>query len=91
MGLWQGALFHSSLLRRAEFVPLLFISLLQVAKKYEASFSLQVGWQSYVILNGFKIIKEAMGQKAEDFADRPPVPLLKLAGFSKNCEGKCCL
>ncbi|XP_060101316.1 cytochrome P450 2D14-like [Heteronotia binoei] len=58
-----------------------------LTKRYGATFSIQVGWQSYVILNGFKMIKEAMGQKAEDFADRPQAPLLKKAGFSKNCEG----
>ncbi|XP_054843684.1 cytochrome P450 2D14-like [Eublepharis macularius] len=58
-----------------------------LSKKYGSAFSIQVGWNNYVTLSGFKIIKEALGQKAEDFADRPPVPLLSLAGYTKNCEG----
>nr|XP_056701747.1 cytochrome P450 2D6-like [Euleptes europaea] len=58
-----------------------------VAKKYGPVSSLQVGWQSYVLLSGYKIIKEALGQKAEDFADRPSVPLLRLVGCSKNSGG----
>nr|XP_056701771.1 cytochrome P450 2D14-like [Euleptes europaea] len=56
-------------------------------KKYGMVFSAQAGWQRYVVLNGFKVIKEALGAKAEDFVDRPHLPLLSLAGYTKNCGG----
>ncbi|XP_042323688.1 cytochrome P450 2D14-like [Sceloporus undulatus] len=49
--------------------------------------SFQAGWKNYVLLNGFKIIKEALGQKAEDFVDRPSLPLLYVIGHAKKCEG----
>nr|XP_056701878.1 cytochrome P450 2D14-like [Euleptes europaea] len=63
------------------------ISLKQLAEKYGTAFSFQVGWHKFVVLSGFKMIKEALGQKAEDFANRPHSPLFNLVGFKKNCEG----
>ncbi|XP_054845014.1 cytochrome P450 2D14-like [Eublepharis macularius] len=63
------------------------ISLKRLAEKYGSAYSFQVGWHRFVVLSGFKMIKETLGQKAEDFASRPYNPLFKLAGFTKNCEG----
>nr|XP_056701879.1 cytochrome P450 2D19-like [Euleptes europaea] len=56
-------------------------------KKYGMVFSAQAGWQRYVILNGSKVIKEALGPKAEYFADRPHLPVLSIIGYTKNCGG----
>uniref|UniRef100_A0ACB8FP23 Uncharacterized protein n=1 Tax=Sphaerodactylus townsendi TaxID=933632 RepID=A0ACB8FP23_9SAUR len=56
-------------------------------KKYGIAILIHAAWQKYVILSGFKVIKEAFGQKAEDFADRPDLPLLNTAGYTKNCGG----
>ncbi|XP_060101315.1 cytochrome P450 2D14-like [Heteronotia binoei] len=63
------------------------ISLRRLAEKYGTVCSFQVGWHNFVVLSGFKVIKEALGQKAEDFANRPHIPLFSLVGFAKNCEG----
>ncbi|XP_048357497.1 cytochrome P450 2D15-like [Sphaerodactylus townsendi] len=63
------------------------ISIKQLADKYGTAFSFQIGWHNFVVLSGFKMIKEALGQKAEDFANRPHSPLFNLIGFRKNCEG----
>ncbi|XP_061495315.1 cytochrome P450 2D14-like isoform X2 [Rhineura floridana] len=59
----------------------------QLEKKFGPAISLKAGWKNIVILNGFKMIKEALGQKAEDFIDRPSVPLLNLISHGKNCAG----
>nr|XP_033785239.1 cytochrome P450 2D15-like isoform X2 [Geotrypetes seraphini] len=63
------------------------ISFSQLSKKYGNVFSLQFCWKNTVVLNGFKVLKEALVVKSEDFADRPPFPLFKHLGVNKNCEG----
>uniref|UniRef100_A0A8D0DR99 Cytochrome P450 n=1 Tax=Salvator merianae TaxID=96440 RepID=A0A8D0DR99_SALMN len=47
------------------------LSFTQLCKKYGNIFSLQNCWNNVVVLNGFKVIKEALVDKSEDFADRP--------------------
>ncbi|XP_015281482.1 PREDICTED: cytochrome P450 2D17-like [Gekko japonicus] len=59
----------------------------RLAKRYGAVMSFQAGWHTLVILNGFKAVKEALTEKKDEFADRPYIPLLSLAGYSRNCEG----
>uniref|UniRef100_A0A8C8VET1 Uncharacterized protein n=1 Tax=Pelusios castaneus TaxID=367368 RepID=A0A8C8VET1_9SAUR len=39
------------------------------------------------MLTGFEAVREALVQKSEDFADRPPCSLFDHLGFRKNCEG----
>ncbi|KAH0616834.1 hypothetical protein JD844_028252 [Phrynosoma platyrhinos] len=64
-------------------------SALYLKRHFGPVVSFQAGWRNYVLLNGFKIIKEALGQKAEDYVDRPSLPLLYVIGHAKKCEGKC--
>ncbi|XP_067324602.1 cytochrome P450 2D14-like [Anolis sagrei] len=62
-------------------------SFLQVEKMFGPIFLVQAGWQNFVIINGFKLVKEALGSKAEDFIERPALPLLSLVGRTKKYEG----
>ncbi|XP_066489655.1 cytochrome P450 2D6-like [Tiliqua scincoides] len=57
-----------------------------LAKKFGKVMSVQIGWNNYVVLNGFKMTKLLL-ERIEDFADRPPVPLLKLMGRTRNSGG----
>uniref|UniRef100_A0A8C3SG58 Cytochrome P450 n=1 Tax=Chelydra serpentina TaxID=8475 RepID=A0A8C3SG58_CHESE len=55
--------------------------------KFGKIFSLQVGWKNVVLLNGLDAVKEALVQRSDDFADRPPFSLFDHLGYKKNCEG----
>ncbi|KAH0616837.1 hypothetical protein JD844_028255 [Phrynosoma platyrhinos] len=64
-----------------------------LAEKFGPVVLFQAGWQKIVILSGFQVIKEALGPKAEDFIDRPSLPLSTIIGHGTKCEGKsslCC-
>uniref|UniRef100_A0A803K0V6 Uncharacterized XB5769266 n=1 Tax=Xenopus tropicalis TaxID=8364 RepID=A0A803K0V6_XENTR len=63
------------------------LSFRQLRKQYGDVFSLQLGWQNVVVLNGYEAIKEALLQKSEDFADRPPFELYEGIGFTGNNKG----
>ncbi|XP_044305372.1 cytochrome P450 2D14-like [Varanus komodoensis] len=58
-----------------------------MGKKFGPMCLFQAGWTDIILLSGFKTIKEALGQKAESFADRPPVPMLRVAGRAPRCAG----
>lgn len=63
------------------------LSFTQLSKKFGNVYSLQNCWNNLVVVNGFQAIREALVQKAEDFADRPPLPIYKHLGYGKNSEG----
>ncbi|XP_030063540.1 cytochrome P450 2D15 [Microcaecilia unicolor] len=63
------------------------VSFTQLSKKFGNVFSLQFCWRNVVVLNGFKVMKEALVDKSEDIADRPPFPQYDNLGVKKNCEG----
>ncbi|XP_067415715.1 cytochrome P450 2D14-like isoform X2 [Emydura macquarii macquarii] len=63
------------------------LSFNQLSKKFGNIFSLQNCWNNLVVLNGFKAVKEALIQKSEDFADRPPFPIYEHLGYGENAEG----
>uniref|UniRef100_A0A674IMK0 Cytochrome P450 2D15 n=1 Tax=Terrapene triunguis TaxID=2587831 RepID=A0A674IMK0_9SAUR len=58
-----------------------------LSEKFGKIISLQIGWKNVVLLNGLEAVKEALVQRSEDFADRPPFSLFDHMGYRKNCEG----
>uniref|UniRef100_A0A803TKX4 Cytochrome P450 family 2 subfamily U member 1 n=1 Tax=Anolis carolinensis TaxID=28377 RepID=A0A803TKX4_ANOCA len=54
---------------------------------YGPVLSLQAEWKPVVIVSGFQTIREALGQKAENFTERLSIPLMCIIGRGKNCEG----
>ncbi|XP_066489192.1 cytochrome P450 2D14-like [Tiliqua scincoides] len=62
-------------------------SFTQLSKKYGNIYSLQNCWSNVVVLNGFKLIKEALVDKSEDFSDRPHFPVYKWLGCGENNQG----
>lgn len=51
------------------------ITLMDMAKEYGNVFSINLGGQRVVVLNGFKAVREALVKKAEAFAGRPTLVL----------------
>ncbi|XP_036437417.1 cytochrome P450 2J6 [Colossoma macropomum] len=51
------------------------INLTKLGKTYNNIFSMQMGRQKSVFLTGYKMVKEALVNQAENFADRPYSPL----------------
>lgn len=62
----------------------IFLLSSQLSKKYGNIYSLQNCWKNVVVLNGFKTMKEALVDKAEDFADRPDFAVYSHFGFGNN-------
>ena len=48
---------------------------MEMAKTYGNVFSINLGGQRVVVLNGFKAVREALVKKAEAFAGRPHLVL----------------
>ncbi|XP_009900745.2 cytochrome P450 2D14 [Dryobates pubescens] len=63
------------------------ISFNQLRKKYGDIFNLQNCWTNLVVLNGYKLVKEALVHKSEDFADRPYFPMYEHLGYGKKSQG----
>ncbi|XP_078497346.1 cytochrome P450 2D15-like [Lissotriton helveticus] len=59
----------------------------KLRKKYGNVFSLQFCWTNVVVLNRFVVMKEALVNKSEDIADRPPFPIYEHLGFQERSEG----
>ncbi|XP_061869506.1 cytochrome P450 2D17-like isoform X1 [Colius striatus] len=59
----------------------------QLQQKFGNVFSLQNFWNNVVVLNGYKAVKEALVTRAEDYADRPYVPVYEHMGYGKNSQG----
>ncbi|XP_056419924.1 cytochrome P450 2K1-like [Hyla sarda] len=47
-----------------------------LAKKYGPVFSIKIGVQKMVVLSGYDTVKEALVNQAEEFSDRPTLPVL---------------
>ncbi|CAJ0928397.1 unnamed protein product [Ranitomeya imitator] len=56
----------------------LFHGALHLSEKYGEVFTLHFGPKKMVILAGYKIIKEALVTRAEDFGERPTTPLFDI-------------
>ncbi|XP_019370423.1 PREDICTED: cytochrome P450 2D26 isoform X2 [Gavialis gangeticus] len=63
------------------------LSFNQLSKKFGNVFSLQYFWSNMVVVNGYKAVKDALVQKAEDFADRPYFPRYEHLGYYERSEG----
>uniref|UniRef100_A0A7M4E153 Cytochrome P450 family 2 subfamily D member 6/pseudo n=1 Tax=Crocodylus porosus TaxID=8502 RepID=A0A7M4E153_CROPO len=63
------------------------LSFNQLNKKFGNVFSLQYFWSNMVVVNGYKAVKDALVQKAEDFADRPYFPKYAHLGYNKRSQG----
>ncbi|XP_075057360.1 cytochrome P450 2K1-like [Mixophyes fleayi] len=50
-------------------------TLLELSKKYGSVFSVQIGTQKTVILCGYETVKDALVNYAEEFSERPHVPI----------------
>ncbi|XP_069590378.1 cytochrome P450 2K1-like [Ranitomeya imitator] len=53
-------------------------SLMQFSEKYGEVFTLHFGPKKIVVLAGYKIIKEALVTRAEDFSERPTTPVFDI-------------
>ncbi|NXK50971.1 CP2J2 protein, partial [Chauna torquata] len=47
----------------------------KLIEKYGNIFSMQVGSQSFVLVNGLQMVKEALVTQGENFMDRPDIPI----------------
>ncbi|XP_018428475.1 PREDICTED: cytochrome P450 2K4-like [Nanorana parkeri] len=52
-------------------------ALLLLAKKYGSVFSVQIGAQKIVILCGYETVKDALVNHADEFAERPDIPIFQ--------------
>nr|XP_020657171.1 cytochrome P450 2K1-like isoform X1 [Pogona vitticeps] len=50
-------------------------TMLKLSKQYGPVFSLQMGLQKMVVLTGYEMVKEALVNQADEFAERPFVPI----------------
>ncbi|PVD29095.1 hypothetical protein C0Q70_11692 [Pomacea canaliculata] len=57
-------------------------------RQYGDVFSLYLGSRLVVVLNGYKVLKEALVNNADTFSDRPHFPLLD---FTTKSKGRKCL
>nr|XP_006137091.1 cytochrome P450 2K6-like [Pelodiscus sinensis] len=57
-------------------------TLLELSEKYGPVFSIQMGPKKMVVLSGYKMVKEALVNQADAFAERPKIPI-----FEKLAKG----
>ncbi|KAM6124147.1 cytochrome P450 2J2-like [Pterocles gutturalis] len=55
----------------------LHLALLKLIGRYGNIFSVQFGSLTFVVVNGYQMVREALVHQAEIFADRPNIPLLQ--------------
>uniref|UniRef100_A0A8C3S3Q5 Uncharacterized protein n=1 Tax=Chelydra serpentina TaxID=8475 RepID=A0A8C3S3Q5_CHESE len=52
-------------------------TMLELSKKYGPVFSIQMGCQKMVVLSGYEMVKEALVNQADAFAERPKIPVFE--------------
>ncbi|XP_010178715.1 PREDICTED: cytochrome P450 2J2-like [Mesitornis unicolor] len=60
-----------------DFKQPLHLALQKLTSQYGNIFSVQFGSLTFVVVNGYQMVREALVQQAEIFADRPNIPLLQ--------------
>ncbi|XP_043918594.1 cytochrome P450 2K1-like [Protopterus annectens] len=53
-------------------------TLLELSKKYGSIFSIQMGPKTMVVLSGYETVKDALVDHADEFAERPDIPIFRL-------------
>ncbi|XP_051233222.1 cytochrome P450 2J4-like isoform X1 [Dicentrarchus labrax] len=59
----------------------------EFAEKYGKIFSLRLFGGRIVVINGYKLVREALVEKGEDFTDRPVIPLFEALVENKGLVG----
>ncbi|KAM9316377.1 cytochrome P450 2K1-like [Gastrophryne carolinensis] len=54
-----------------------YLSFLEFSKTYGSVFSVQIGMKKIVILCGYETVKEALVNYAEEFSERPDIPIFQ--------------
>lgn len=54
------------------------VGLTELSKVYGNIYSLFVGSQLVVVLNGYELVRDALSNQAEVFSDRPDIPLVTI-------------
>ncbi|XP_027730858.1 cytochrome P450 2W1-like isoform X1 [Vombatus ursinus] len=52
-------------------------SLMKISEEYGPVFTIHFGLQKMVVLTGYEAVREALVNFAEEFADRPPIPIFQ--------------
>ncbi|XP_068940946.1 cytochrome P450 2W1 [Petaurus breviceps papuanus] len=52
-------------------------SLMKISEKYGPVFTIHFGLQKMVVLTGYEAVRDALVNSAEEFADRPPIPIFQ--------------
>uniref|UniRef100_A0A8C4QFT8 Uncharacterized protein n=1 Tax=Eptatretus burgeri TaxID=7764 RepID=A0A8C4QFT8_EPTBU len=59
-------------------------SLMQLSKKYGPVFSIRLGEQTIIVLSGYQAVRDALIGKAEEFSNRPFVPMMHYLSVDKG-------
>lgn len=65
------------------------VGLTELSKVYGKMYSLFVGSQLVVVLNGYEVIRDALSNHAEVFSDRPDIPLITILTRRKGESDSC--
>ncbi|XP_067859169.1 uncharacterized protein [Heptranchias perlo] len=53
-------------------------SLMELSEKYGSVFTIQLGLEKVVVLTGYETVKEALVDRADEFAERAKIPVLEM-------------